>query len=461
MTISTDRMSPAQLVVELNPADLLIDVNIRDLKPDPGLVASIRDLGVLQPIVGYRTLGNAIRVRFGHRRTLAALEAGLERVPVLVVADEAAPGGPGDVERILGQYAENKHREGLTVTDEAGVVAQLLDLGLTAGQVQKRTRMPKAAVAAAKALRASPIASETAAAHPELTLDQAAALAEFDDDPAALRRLVQAAKFGEGQFRHAVEQVREQRASAKAYAAAAAAAEADGIKVVEVQPPGETAVKLLRAADGQQLTDEAHKDCPGRIAVVEEGWADDSDVMVWRPKFYCADPAANGHLPRDGAAAGGVDLEAQRADRFRVIKGNKAWRNAETVRRTWLAEFLARKEAPKNGLRYVIESVTPVYCDFQRSAQGAHDLARELLRIETSIAEAVSVARASDARALVITLGLVLSATEIEAGVNVWRSPAQHSHIARYFKALVGWGYTLSEIEQAVADAKTWEPAGE
>jgi ParB family chromosome partitioning protein len=458
MTINTDPERPALVVTDYDPRTLIVDLNIRDLKPDKGLVDSIRDLGVLQPVIGYRRIDGSVRVRYGHRRTLAAIEAGRTAVPVLVVADEA---DGGDVDRILGQYAENKHREGLTVADEAGVVAQLLDLGLTAAQVQKRTRMPKAAVAAAKTLHGSAIATQAAAAHPELTIDQAAAIAEFDQDAAAVSRLVQAARYGDGQFKHGVEQLREERADEQAYAAAAAACEADAITVVEKRPSWDFSVERLADADGQPLTDETHKACPGHVAHLVQGWDDDSDTVAWRPQFYCSDPPANGHQQRFGStAAGGIDLEAQRADRSNVIKGNKAWRTAETVRRDWLTQFLARKEAPKNALRYVIESITPTYCELTRSGAAAHELAGKLLGLDISVAEAVTVARASDARALVITLGLVLSATEAETDVHAWRTgPANHPHIARYLKALTGWGYTLSPIEQAVADGKNWAPA--
>jgi ParB-like nuclease family protein len=50
----------------------------------------VKDLGVLQPIRAVRTSDGSLRVEFGHRRTLAAIEAGFEVVSVLVVADEQA-----------------------------------------------------------------------------------------------------------------------------------------------------------------------------------------------------------------------------------------------------------------------------------------------------------------------------------------------------------------------------------
>jgi ParB family chromosome partitioning protein len=66
----------------------------------------------------------------------------------------------------------------------------------------------------------------------------------------------------------------------------------------------------------------------------------------------------------------------------------------------------------------------------------------------TAVVELVG--RASDSRALVIALGLVLGAYEGSTGVHVWRSPASHSDIARYFEVLARWGYQMSDIERSV-----------
>ena len=70
---------------------------------DRDFIASVADLGVLVPIVAVRTATGGIRVRFGHRRTRAAVVAGLATVPVVVVADEATSNA-GQVERIVTQW---------------------------------------------------------------------------------------------------------------------------------------------------------------------------------------------------------------------------------------------------------------------------------------------------------------------------------------------------------------------
>jgi ParB family transcriptional regulator, chromosome partitioning protein len=59
-----------------------MDVNVRqDVQLDKQLVGTIRDHSVLMPIVAIATPDGG-RVRLGHRRILAAIEAGLDTVPV-------------------------------------------------------------------------------------------------------------------------------------------------------------------------------------------------------------------------------------------------------------------------------------------------------------------------------------------------------------------------------------------
>src|SRR6266536_1394914 len=76
-------MTDQHLTVEqVEPTTLLVDVNIRaDAALDKDFLASIRDLGVLVPIVAVRTQDGTLRVRYGHRRTLATVEVGRSSVP--------------------------------------------------------------------------------------------------------------------------------------------------------------------------------------------------------------------------------------------------------------------------------------------------------------------------------------------------------------------------------------------
>lgn len=72
----TSSEASAPHMEQIDPTTLLVDVNVRrDAAPDKTLVESVRDLGVLVPLVAVRT-EEGVRVRYGHRRTLAAVGSG-------------------------------------------------------------------------------------------------------------------------------------------------------------------------------------------------------------------------------------------------------------------------------------------------------------------------------------------------------------------------------------------------
>ena len=75
---STETPTSAPVMEQIDPSTLLVDTNVRtDATPDKTLIESVRDLGVLVPVVAVRT-EDGVRVRYGHRRTRAAIEAGAE-----------------------------------------------------------------------------------------------------------------------------------------------------------------------------------------------------------------------------------------------------------------------------------------------------------------------------------------------------------------------------------------------
>lgn len=65
---------------------------------------------MIEPIVAVCTEDGQIRVRHGHRRTLAAIEAAKPLVPVFIAGLE----DNDEADRIARQWHENKHRSALT-----------------------------------------------------------------------------------------------------------------------------------------------------------------------------------------------------------------------------------------------------------------------------------------------------------------------------------------------------------
>jgi ParB family chromosome partitioning protein len=99
--------APTLSVEHVDPASLLVDVNVRtDTALDKDFLASIKELGVLVPIVAVRTTDGALRVRYGHRRTLAAVQVGHTVVPVVITGDEDAD----EAARIVAQWHETVDR---------------------------------------------------------------------------------------------------------------------------------------------------------------------------------------------------------------------------------------------------------------------------------------------------------------------------------------------------------------
>jgi len=115
-----------------------------DLPALEELAASIRQLGVLQPLL-VRPMDEGFQLVAGERRLRAAKLAGLNSVPVVVVETDRE----GSLERAL---VENLHREDLNPIEEAAAYRQLLDEG---GMTQQALgdRLGRSRVAITNALR--------------------------------------------------------------------------------------------------------------------------------------------------------------------------------------------------------------------------------------------------------------------------------------------------------------------
>jgi ParB family chromosome partitioning protein len=106
-----------------------------------GLTASIRELGVLQPILVRRLGPDRYELIAGERRWRASKRAGLQFMPVIVreVADTLS---------LQQALVENLHRDDLNPLEEAAAFQQLIeDFGLTQEEVAQRVGKSRSAVA--------------------------------------------------------------------------------------------------------------------------------------------------------------------------------------------------------------------------------------------------------------------------------------------------------------------------
>ena len=218
-------------IEHIDPAKIEVETNVRTIvKVDTALVASIREFGVLEPVVCRRSEDGTVSVRMGQRRVLAAREAERATVPAYIVE-----GDDSTVTRLVEQFAENEHRADLTEPERAAVFQQLSFEGLNVAQIAKQTGVKKAVVEAGIKVAESEFAGKIATKH-EVTLDQAAALIEFEGDKDAVSRLVQYAEESPEQFPHELQRQRDNRARAQVVEAEQATLVEAGYTILESRP---------------------------------------------------------------------------------------------------------------------------------------------------------------------------------------------------------------------------------
>ena len=102
----TDINTTVGTIEHVDPTQVIVEANVRSTVPlDKDFLASIRENGVITPILARRDEQGNIIVRAGQRRTLAAREVGLPTIPAYVVdVNEAIS------DRIVQQIVENDHR---------------------------------------------------------------------------------------------------------------------------------------------------------------------------------------------------------------------------------------------------------------------------------------------------------------------------------------------------------------
>lgn len=104
------------------------------------LAASIKAVGVLQPVVVRQRPDGGYELVVGERRWRAARRAGLERIPAVV--REA-----GEDDMLRDALIENLHREDLNPLEEAAAYRQLLDdVGMTHEELADRVGRSRAAI---------------------------------------------------------------------------------------------------------------------------------------------------------------------------------------------------------------------------------------------------------------------------------------------------------------------------
>ena len=505
--------------VHVAPGDLLMNRNIRDAAPDEGLVRSVKALGVLEPITAVLTDEGTLLVRYGHRRTLAAIKAGVATVPVYVSGtDHDTSDKAAEAARMIAQHDENTHRTGLTVAEEVGFVEQLTLTGLSAAQITKQARIPRARVDAAVAVSASTLARKATERYDALTLDQAAVVAEFEDDAETVKALVVAAT--EGSFEHAAQRARDRRADARAHDALTAALAEAGVRVIDAPSHDDNDVlpldRIRTSSDTStpaRVSVEDHASCPGHVAwlgttwvrvdadgepvefpdepdepdadadaetvaAAEKEWdayekecqrirATSRDVQRPTARYGCSQWKSTGHtdsyassFASGSSRPAAADMSAEereqaKADRRTVIDNNKSWVSAETVRREFVGALAKAKTPPKGTAAFLARALCADSA--QVSSVGGNALAADWLGVkhpDYGWADLSPAKSATENRALVVALVQVLGGHEASLTKDSWRHDGTHNATGRYLRFLQSAGYALSDVEKYAIIAK-------
>ncbi len=186
---------PAAPVAETLPASALRDIPIDALVPNPhqprvhfdeesltDLANSIREIGVLQPLLVRETTPGRYELIAGERRWRAAQRAKLATVPVVVREIT-------ELDSVEQALVENLHRQDLTALEEASAYQQLVeDFSLSHAQVAERVGKSRAAVTNALRLLQLPGPVQGYLADGRLSAGHARALLGCDA-PATMEKL--------------------------------------------------------------------------------------------------------------------------------------------------------------------------------------------------------------------------------------------------------------------------------
>jgi len=471
--MSAQTTTPA--LIQTDPAAAVIDGNVRVAdteRPDfTDLVESIKTHGVLTPCRGYLDADGVVHITEGQRRTLAAAQAKATLPVYLAAAADAA-----ETDRIVAQLAENDHRADVGTSDRISAYEQLALLGVSPAQIAKRTRRDRTEVDAALTVAKSEHVREHLHTH-ELTIAQAAILAEFADDTDAAERLEAIAANEPDMLDHEAQQLRDERARAAVVAEATDRLTQDGL--IPLTEPYDytkdsTIDSLARKDDTERarlsIEDQDVRDCEGlrfRARAVRT-YGDDQPALVPQIEYLILGYRSHGFIDRygsSGAAASGPMTEEQKAERRTVIENNKAWDSAEIVRRDWLREFGTRKTAPKGAAEFIARNLNAsVYALDKQMRQNGSALICDLLSIpegkkdawhsrSQDLAAYLAKPSLTPGRATHLTLMMLLASIEHDTGRHTWR-PGGDTLAATYLLALAEWGYTLSPVEQNATGKK-------
>ena len=498
------------VLIELDPdAVAQHPDNVRDSGRDlKALTASIAEVGVLVPLIvvpvesvprAHEWSPGATHVAIdGNRRQAAARAAGLP-LPCVVRPDLASARDALRTMAVTGLV-----RDGLTVTEEARAVAALFEAGMSQTAIGRALGRSREQVKTAK--KAAALTFDAAAADYPLTLDQMAVLADWEQTPGAVDRLIEA--MSRGRLDHVVATLHREAEEA-AIVSAAVLELGEAVTIAQEEPRrwgnGPRTLDHLRPSPasptGEAIDPEAHRACPGHAVWIEATddptpeeeedparWDEDGEWIPGgrlRAEYtpLCLDPDRYGHAglwdrrstggpayvdtePQDGEtddetaaridAARSVAVAAQvaaeeerRLERRALIANNKQADTAQGVRREFLRQCLTVKSRHKAMLGWALcrivardRAFTSWCADPRRSPVMREVLGDELAEAPGTVPEA---------RHGVMVWAYLVIAHEEAMPRDAHRNP--NIGQANYLRHLAALGYVLADVEAMITAA--------
>ncbi|MEU5959235.1 ParB N-terminal domain-containing protein [Streptomyces sp. NPDC047525] len=431
----------------------------RDLALSREFLANVRQFGIRIPI---KITGTT--VIDGHRRLAAAVKLSLTHVPI--EHDEAS-----EADQFADMITTARHREGLTLAEEAEALFQMHELGATTAQ------MAAAAGVSQKAAKGMVKVSGTkAVAVQGLDLEQAARLAAIEEaDPELFTKI--AKQIEEDGFRaHLINQAENMLWRRGEREKQRAKLEAAGARICTLRELSKKAAPVADLDDVERAKD--HAKCQGDAWVLES-----ADTASYTR--YCTNTLTFGHSTR-----GTVSPE----ERKRILTGNSAWDDATDSREQWLTALIARKHTAAERdqfLKIAVEAQLtgdPVPAK-KRGVAGRPVLLGQILGIKPPTAEGERVdpavlsgrymnavtthlEKAAASRRPAFLFADYAACYELEIPRTVWRAAYKPAHIddlytfrahrkqaARYLMTLQQLGYEPTPIEAAVIAGEDYTPS--
>lgn len=465
-------------LIDVDPSTLVIGTNVRRDPHAEMLVSSLKSNGMLHPIRARRVDGD-LEVIDGQRRTLAAIQAGLASVPVLVV-------DASDTGRVFEQYVSNEHREALTDAERVGTVKQLALMGLAAGTIAKRTGLTKTVVEQATAI--SDTALELA---PHGSLEDLAALASIEGQPEheeAASRLA----GGDSQYFRAIVTQTQRRLAAEAETARIRE-QHPGLVILDTAPSyGDkqyldltgyeaprleredgTPVPSFRAGYNQPAPslDEAITHIGPALAVHVSARSGYGDSLT-ETRFYVDAKQLKAAGLRKAKAASATpektpeEKQAEQIEREQV----KAWTETADDRKTFLARLLQEKQPPTGWEALVTAEVFGSGIHL-RYSEVKLQAVRQMLALDQLDLEAdedsdaqqlllQEIQKRPDRLAFALTAAALANIEEgdcrLPAGHYYSKPFTSHGHLGNstpaYLDQLEKWGYDATAERQIIAE---------